>query len=178
MGLKEQLQVVHERHGNTKQGLEEGVKAIVAVVAHSLSVKPDEVALLVLTTSGNTLRFMWPEPLYRGNAVLPAAHKNAVASAVLQARKGKVDNRMAESRHLKFFENVKGLETSGVPIQKMVALPVMLGNNPVGVVEVSRKGRTVDDAGPNFTPEDAQKLLALAKEFAPGLAALVPAPFI
>jgi len=178
MGLKEQLQVIREQHGSTKQGLEEGVKAIVAAVARSLGVKPDEVALLVLTTSGNTLKFVWPEPLYRGNAVLPATHKNAVASAVLQARKGKVDNRMSESRHLKFFENVKGLETSGVPIQKMVALPVLLETNPVGVVEVSRKGRTAEDAGPNFTPEDAQKLLALAKEFAEGLAALVPVPFI
>lgn len=178
MGLKEQLRVIQEQHGNTKQGLDEGVKAIVAAVTISLRVKPDEVALLVLTTTGNTLKFVWPEPLYKGNAVLPATHKNAVASAVLQARKGKVDNRMAESRHLKFFENVKGLETSGVPIQKMVALPVMVGDNPIGVVEVSRKGRTAEEAGPNFTPEDAQKLLALAKEFATGLAALVPAPFI
>ncbi len=178
MGLKEQLQVIREKHGNTKQGLEEGVKAIVAAIARSLGVKQDEVALLVLTMSGNTLKFVWPEPLYLGNAVLPATHKNAVASAVLQARKGKVDNKMAESRHLKFFENVKGLETSGIPIQKMVALPVLIGENPVGVVEVSRKGRTAEDAGANFTPDDAQKLLALAKEFASGLAALVPERFI
>ncbi|MCI4397299.1 MAG: hypothetical protein JHC34_00520 [Acidobacteria bacterium] len=178
MGLKEQLRVIQEQYGNTKQGLDEGVKAIVAAVTMSLKVKPDEVALLVLTTTGNTLKFVWPEPLYKSNAVLPAMHKNAVASAVLQARKGKVDNRMAESRHLKFFENVKGLETSGVPIQKMVALPVMAGDSPIGVVEVSRKGRTAEEAGPNFTPEDAQKLLALAKEFAAGLAALVPQPFI
>ncbi len=178
MGLKEQLHVIKEKQGAGKASLEEGVRAVVDAVARALKIKPDEVALLLVTTTGNTLKFVWPTQLYSANAVLPVGHKNAMASAVLQTRKGKVDNKMAESRHLKFFENVKGMDTSGVPIQKMIALPLMQGTNAVGVLEVSRKGKTPEAAGPNFTPEDAQALLALAKEFTPGLAALVPDPFL
>jgi len=177
MGVKDQLAAIKKEKGSTKEGLEQGVKYCVEAVARTLKIKPDEVALLLVTTTGNTLKFMWPLPLYQSNSVLPASHKTAMASAVLQTRKGKVDNKMSESKHLRFFENVKGMESSGIPIQKMLALPLMAGANPVGVLEVSRKGKTPEAAGPNFTPEDAQALLGLAKEFTPGLAALVPDNF-
>ena len=177
MGMKEQLATVKQQKGNTKEGLEAGVVLCVEAVARTLKIKPDEVALLLVTTTGNTLKFMWPLPLYKSNSVLPVGHKSAMASAVLQTRKGKVDNKMSESKHLRFFENVRGMETSGVPIQKMLALPLMAGANPLGVLEVCRKGKSPEAAGPNFMPEDAQALLGLAKEFTPGLAALIPDNF-
>jgi hypothetical protein len=177
MGLKEQLATIQQQQGRGKEGLEQAVKVCAEAVASALKIKSDEVALLLLTTSGNTLKFMWPLPLYKSNSVLPANHKTAMAAVVLQTRKGKVDNKMNESFHLKFFENVKGMDTSGLPIQKMVALPLMSGPNAIGVLEASRKGKTPDEAGPNFTPQDAQALLNLAKEMTPGLSALVPENF-
>ena len=178
MTLSERLIEIHGAKGASKESLIEAGRIIGAAIAEKLNVKPEEVAVLVLTTSGKTLKFIWPSPLSKSNSVLPADHKNAVASAVLSTRKGKVDNKVSESKHLKFFENVRGMETSGVPIQKMVALPMMNGPKPIGVLEVSRKGRTPDAAGPDFTPEDAQALVSISREVAPLLDKMTPDPYL
>ena len=178
MALKERLQEIQGSKGATKAGLDEGARAVADAVAEKIKVKPDEVAILVLTSTGKTLKFIWPPALAHSNSVLPADHKNAVASTVLSTKKGKVDNKISESRHLKFFENVKGMETSGTPIQKMVALPLVNGPTPLGVLEVSRKGKTPDAAGADFTPDDAQALVVIARDAAPLLAKLVPDPFL
>jgi hypothetical protein len=70
------------------------------------------------------------------------------------------------------------MQTSKLPIQKMVALPLFSGDKKLGVVEVSRKGKTPEEAGPNFTPEDAQALVVLCKEASPLMAQLIPEPFL
>ncbi len=178
MGMKEQLQAIVKAHGASREGLGQGAKVLAEAVAQSLKVKSDEVAIMLLNTSGQTLVFVWPPPLFDGHAAFPAAHKTAIASSILATMKGKVDNKMAESKHLKFYELVKGMETSKLPIQKMVALPLFVGDRKLGVVEVSRKGKSPDEAGPNFTPEDAQALVALCKEASPFLGQLVPDPFL
>lgn len=178
MGMTEKIQAILASKGASKETLRDGAGVLAEAIADALLVKKEEVAILVLTTSGQTLRFMWPPALYESLAAFPANHKNAIASHVLSTMKGKVDNKLSESKHLRFYENVKGMETSKLPIQKMVALPLVAGSRTLGVVEVSRKGRTPEDAGANFSPEDAQRLVALCKEAAPLLAQLVPAPFV
>jgi hypothetical protein len=177
MGLKDDIKKIAKEAGKGKDGLSQAARAIAEAVGQSIAVKSDEVAILLLTTSGNTMKFIWPAPLYESNAALPADYQNAFASSVLKTMKGKVDNKVSESKHLRFFENVKGLETSGVPIQKMIAVPLVHEQKAIGVLEVSRKGKTPDAVGPNFTPEDGQKLVALAKEFIPALIELIPNPF-
>lgn len=178
MALKERLQEIHGTKGASKEGLDEGARALAGAIADKLKVKPDEIAILLLTSTGATLKFVWPPALAQSSSVLPADHKNAVASSVLASKRGKVDNKISESKHLKFFENIKGMETSGLPIQKMVALPLLNGPTPLGVLEVSRKGKTPEASGQDFTPEDAQALVAIAREAAPLLAKLVPDPFL
>lgn len=178
MDVKVRLQEILDREGRSKSGVEEGARAMADAIAEALKVKPDEVAILLLTSSRNTLKFVWPPALSKSLSAFPATHKYAFASAILSTLKGKVDNKIAESKHLRFFENVKGMESSGVPIQKMVALPIMDGPTPIGVVEVSRKGRTVQEAGPNFTPQDAQALVGVCKSAAPFLSKLVPEPYL
>ncbi len=176
MGVGERIQSILTAKGASKASLRDGSGALAEAIADALEVKKEEVAVLILTTTGQTLRFVWPPALSESQAAFPANHKSAIASQVLATMKGKVDNKLAESKHLRFYENVKGMETTKVPIQKMVALPLVAGTRTLGVVEVSRKGRTPEDAGPNFSPEDAQKLVALVKEAAPLLAKLVPEP--
>ena len=178
MGMKEDLQALVKSAGASKDGMKLGVKALAEAVAEKLGVKPEEVAVLLLNATGQTLVFVWPPALYDGKAAFPAAHKTAIASAVLSTLKGKVDNKVSESKHLKFYESVTGMQTSKVPIQKMVALPLFHGERKIGVVEVSRKGKTPEESGPNFTPQDAQALVTICKEASPFIAQLIPEPFL
>lgn len=178
MVVKERLQEILDQKGPGKPGLEAGCEALAQAIADAIQVRPDEVAILLLTSSRETLKFVWPRALYESRSAFPASHKYAFASGILSTMKGKVDNKLSESKHLKFFENVKGLETSGMPIQKMLALPLVAGPTPIGVVEVSRKGKSAAEAGPNFTPQDAQTLVGVCRAAAPILVKLVPDPFI
>jgi hypothetical protein len=178
MDVKEQLQAIVKTHGATREGLKDGAKVLAEAIAVQLKVKPDEVAIMLLNATGQTLMFVWPPPLFAGGAAFPANHHSAIASSVLASLKGKVDNKISESKHLKFYESVMGMQTSKLPIQKMVALPLFSGDKKLGVVEVSRKGKTPEEAGPNFTPEDAQALVILCKEASPLIGQLIPEPFL
>lgn len=178
MAIGEQLQAIVKAKGPTREGLKDGAKALAEAIAARLQVKPDEVAIMLLNATGQTLMFVWPPPLFSGGAAFPANHKTAIASGVLATLKGRVDNKISESKHLKFYESVTGMQTSKLPIQKMVALPLFSRDKKLGVVEVSRKGKTPEEAGPNFTPEDAQALVVLCKEASPLMAQLIPEPFL
>ena len=178
MDARQKLEALAAQDSPSKSRLEAGVQIFAEAVAAALKVKPDEVAVLILTTTGNTLKFLWPMALRQGAGAIPADHKTAFASEVLRTLKGKVDNRLSESKHLRFFENVKGMETSGLPIQKMLALPLVHGGKAVGVLEVSRKGKNPEEAGPNFTQEEAQRLVVLCRSLLPHLLALRPEPFL
>jgi hypothetical protein len=178
MDLKAELQQIVDTKGASVTGLEDGARLMAQAISEALKAKSDEVAIILLTSTRESLKFVWPPALFESLSAFPANHKFAFASGILASLKGKVDNKIAESKHLKFFENVKGMETSGLPIQKMVALPIMNGTTPLGVVEVSRKGKNFQEAGPNFTPQDAQDLVAICKTCAPFLAKLVPDPFL
>jgi hypothetical protein len=178
MNAQEKLKLIAERKGPSKEGLAEGAAVFAQAVGEELGVKDDEVAVLVLTSTGQTLKFVWPPLLAKSLAAFPADYKSAFASSVLTTMKGKVDNKLSASKHLRFYESVKGAEMTGLPIQRMIAVPLVHDDRAVGVVEVSRKGKTPEDSGAAFTKEDAQKLLAVCKAFTPALAALVPQPFL
>lgn len=178
MDAQNRLKGIAEQKGPSKEGLAEGAGVFAQAVGEELNVKDDEVAVLILTSSGQTLKFVWPPLLAKSLAAFPAGHKGAFATSVLTTLKGKVDNKLSASKHLRFYESVKGAEMTGLPIQRMIAVPLVHDDRAIGVIEVSRKGKTPDEAGPAFTQEDARKLLAVCKAFTPALAALVPQPFL
>jgi len=178
MSLKKRIDDIVTSKGKGLEGLREASRVVADHIADLLGVNAEEVAILILTTTQKSLKFVWPPALSKSSSVLPADHKSAIASTVLSTKKGKVDNKCSESKHLRFFENVRGMDTSGSPIQKMIALPLIHGGSPLGVLEVSRKGRTPSDAGPDFTPQNAQALVAVSKEVTPLFAKLIPDPFL
>ncbi len=178
MNAQEKLSRIADDKGPSKEGLAEGAGVFAEAVGQELNVKGDEVAVLILTSTGQTLKFVWPPMLVKSRAAFPAGHKAAFASSVVATLQGKVDNRVSASKHLRFYESVKGAEMTGLPIQRMIAAPLVHGGRALGVVEVSRKGQTPEESGPEFSPEDVRKLGAICKAFAPALASLVPQPFL
>lgn len=177
MEIKKELEKILKEFKKGRDALKRAGEVIAEHIAENLNVKKDEVAILLLTSTGTVLKFIHPVPLFEGNAAFPADYKSSFASSVLKSMKGKVDNRISESKHLKFYENVKGLDTSGLPIQKMIAVPITYEGKAIGVIEVSRKGNSLDSAGPNFTAEDGQKLVIISKEIAPYIIEIMPEPF-
>jgi hypothetical protein len=78
-------------------------------------------------------------------------------------------------RHVAFFESVKVAEKVE-PIQKMVTVPIVSRTTglAVGVAQISKKGETLADAGPDFTALDVRRAQDLFAGLADDLAKARP----
>jgi hypothetical protein len=59
----------------------------------------------------------------------------------------------------------------------MVTTPILAGKQPIGVAEVSRKGASPREAGPDFTAVDLEKAKAMFDAIAVPLAQARPDDF-
>jgi hypothetical protein len=50
-----------------------------------------------------------------------------------------------------------------------MSAPILFDGKVVGVIQVSRKGKSTASAGPDFTPQDLRELVGAAEAIAPCL---------
>ena len=131
-------------------------------IAKTLGVKPDEVALLGISTRWRHLYFLVPESLKKVGFI-PLSSPSAVAARTARESRPDIINDFSRVRHATVFEGVKSATVSGEAIQKLISAPILCGEKVVGVIQVSRKGASSRAAGPDFTAEDLGKILALCK---------------
>jgi hypothetical protein len=129
--------------------------------------KTDEVAILILTTDGNHLRFVAPRKLAELGS-LPVTKRDSIAVSVLGRKLPEVINNVPMVKHVAFFEAVK-LRDRPAPIQKMITVPILLQGHAIGVAQISRKGESVAAAGSDFSPTDAQRAQDVFSAVAPYL---------
>jgi hypothetical protein len=128
---------------------------VVKTLSHEFACKPDEVAILLLSGDGRHLRFVAPRP-FADLGTIPVTKRDSIAVGVLSRRSGEVINNVPMVKHVSFFESIK-LRDKPSPIQKMVSAPLVVRGQPVGVAQVSRKGETAREAGPDFSAADLQR---------------------
>jgi hypothetical protein len=129
---------------------------IVKTVSQQFSCKQDEVAILLVSADGKHLRFVAPRP-FSDLGSIPLTKRDSIAVGVFAKRAGEVTNNVPMVKHVSFFETIK-LRDKIVPIQKMVTTPIFLKGQPIGIVQVSRKGESPRDAGPDFTTADLRRV--------------------
>jgi hypothetical protein len=131
-------------------------------IAKTLGVRPEEVAILGLSTKRRQLSFLVPESL-KNVGFIPLTSNSALAARTVRDRRPEIVNNFAVVRHASVFEGVKSLNLTGEAIQKMVSAPILSGDKVIGVIQISRKGSSAKTAGPDFSAEDLGKVLALCK---------------
>lgn len=159
----------------------EGINAKNAVrvageIAKTLSVREHEVGILRLEKQ--VLHFIHPAKLAAVGAI-PMNTSIAVAARVVGTKRPEIINNLAQTKHASVFESVElekkqkiiGMKLSpdeklANVIQKMMTVPILGAAGVVGVIEVSRKGKSAPDAGPDFLPADLQKLTTIASALA------------
>ncbi len=136
-------------------------ESICACVAKIFQVKETEVGLLERT--GSLLNFLYPAELKTAGAI--PLSSEAVAARTARTQQAELFNSFAQVKHSSIFELVK-LGDTGLDaqvIQKLMSAPVLNENGEViGVIQISRKAPRPAAAGPDFTPEDLQKLELVA----------------
>jgi hypothetical protein len=148
---------------------------VVKSVSQEFSCKQEEVAILLLSADGRHLRFVAPRR-FADLGTIPLTKRDSIAVGVLQRRSGEVINNVPMVKHVSFFETIK-LRDKALPIQKMVSTPLLVRGQAVGVVEISRKGEHVRDAGPDFTSADLRRAQEIFEGLAPFLVEARPADY-
>jgi hypothetical protein len=139
-------------------------------LAKSFGVKEDEVGILRLEQQH--LVFVYPAKLQNVGSI-PLNTSGSVAVRTANSKRAEVINNFAQIKHTSIFEAIDLGQNNNMlaeamggrhihVIQKLISAPVVGPNGTVGVIQVSRKGRSAPAAGPDFTAADLQKLVAAA----------------
>jgi hypothetical protein len=131
-------------------------------IAKSLGVKPDEVAIMGLSTRWKHLYFLAPEALHQVGYI-PLSSNSALAARTARESRPEINNKFAAVRHASVFEGIKVGNATAEAIQKIISAPILSDGRVVGIIQISRKGTSPAAAGPDFTPTDLGQILALCK---------------
>lgn len=142
---------------------EEAITRITQQLAKLFSVKLDEIAILHLSENGTVLQFVYPFRLQKVGSI-PMTTTNSLAVRTAREKRPEMVNNFTTQKHPTVFEAVSLDPQSSErhPIQKIMSVPLLLDGKPVGVVQVSRKGKSPTTAGNDFTIRDLTTLVTTA----------------
>jgi hypothetical protein len=144
-----------------------GTNRIVDIVSKNFGVQAHEVAILTITPDDRFLRFVVPEKLQQVGQI-PLTSTNSLASRTVREKRSEVINHFAVVPHSSVFEAVPIVqEERGEPIQKIMSVAITHDRKILGVLQISRKGRTAAEAGPDFTHSQLRELKSMADAMAP-----------
>jgi len=143
-------------------------------VAKGFGVTRNEVAILRLSPESRVLTFLFPLRLAAiGSIPITAIH--SLAAKTIRDKRGDIVNNFASYKHPTVFESVSlSEEESAAPIQKIMSSPMIVEGKIVGVIQISRKGRTGRAVGPDFTQEDLTQLATVGSIIGKYLSELAP----
>jgi len=133
---------------------------VAGAIAKSFGVKLEEVGILRLLPTGDQIEFVVPEKLARVGTI-PVSSMTALAARTVRG-KAEFTNRFTSDKHQTIFEAVPLSDERGEPIQKIMSVPIRSGGKVVGVIQVSRKGKTPSVSGADFTQKDLTALEEVA----------------
>jgi GAF domain-containing protein len=134
---------------------------VARTLAKLFGVDSDEVAILKVVPKYKSLKFVIPEKLSPVGSI-PLTSTTALAART--AREGKPDlvNNFSSARHANVFEGVPLGRDPSELIQKIMSAPILDGTRVHGVVQISRKARSLSQAGADFTQRDLRILVSLS----------------
>src|ERR1700685_4823652 len=144
-----------------------GLNRIVDLISKTFAVQPHEVAILTITPDDRFLRFVVPEKLQQVGQI-PLTSTNSLASRTVREKRPDVINHFAVVPHSSVFEAVPITEDErGEAIQKIMSAPILQERKVAAVIQISRKGKTAADAGPDFTHPQLRELKLVADTLSP-----------
>ncbi len=152
----------------TEAGEPAGLNRAVDLIGKNFSLHAHDVAIFVISTDRRFLRFILPEKLQEVGRI-PLTSTNSLAARTARDKRPEIINHFAVVPHASVFEAVplQDDELPGEAIQKIMSVAITVEKKAVGVIQVSRRGKTAADAGPDFTPSQLRELRSIADTLAP-----------
>jgi hypothetical protein len=130
-------------------------------LAKLFGVDADEVAILKVLPKFKSLKFVIPEKLSPVGTI-PLTSTTALAARTARERKPELVNNFSTARHANVFEAVPLGRDPSELIQKIMSAPILDGTRVHGVVQISRKARSLSQAGADFTQKELRTLVSLS----------------
>ena len=153
------------RQGNEAETVR--LNRAVELISKNFAVRTHEVAILGLTSDERSLRFLAPDNL-RTVGQIPLSSAISLAARTVREKRPELINHFTVVPHASVFEGVRLTEEQRAePIQKIMSSPILLGQRAVGVLQVSRKGTSLTNAGADFTHSQLRELKTISDALAP-----------
>jgi transcriptional regulator with GAF, ATPase, and Fis domain len=161
--------LVDEIVRSNRKPTEEDIVAVVKELARMFSVKLHEVAVLEVAQNGTILSFVYPPKLKKAGSI-PLSTTNSLATRTVREKRPEMINNFPAQKHPTVFESIaleesadpKAPKAERHPIQKIMSVPLLAEGKAVGVIQVSRKGKSPTTAGADFTIRDLTTLVTTA----------------
>jgi hypothetical protein len=138
---------------------DEALHGLAVQIGRAFKSRKEEVAILRVSSDGNTLSFFYPVRLVNVGAI-PLTTTHSLATKTIRDKKGEIVNNFAAYKHPTVFEAVDlSPEEKARPIQKIMSCPMIVEGKVVGVIQVSRKARSGSPVGPDFNRRDLAELM-------------------
>ena len=139
------------------------LEALCTTVFKALNLRPDELAILMLGRDGTMLEFVYPSEMAEGGRNLFPLSVPSLAGRVVQTGRSVLVNTAHEVPHLGFYERIRIKDVKPRQIQKLLAVGIKGSDGKVqAVIEASRRGDSLKEAGRDFRLGDQQLLERLA----------------
>lgn len=148
---------------SARQAVEEKLAVAVDALSRIFGVQPNEVAIFSLDQTRDSLSFLWPKEM-RSSGSIPFTANRSLVAVTAQERRSTLNNNFASTPHLFVFESFGKARTA--PIQRIMSVPMLNGDDLRGVIQVSRKGEDTDTALRNFSETELTALSEMAKVMA------------
>jgi len=171
--VKAKLEVLKEKFEDLKQTKQEKSKSFFSFLdilsnflGRLFEINDDEVSILVTNKDASILSFAKPDYL-RKSGFIPISAQSSVAVDSLNMAKARVFNKPSRKTLCSIFEHVVHPEKQIHPVQKMMVIPLIYEKQKLGVVELTRKAKSLAEAGPDFTKDDLSLAIQVLKSILP-----------
>ncbi len=174
------MEAIAKLKGTSDEGLllEKTCEALADFICQRMGICAECVAILLLKDAGKVLRFAHPPELYKGQSNFFPVNRNNIAGQVVLSERGNIENNLTRVPHFGIYEQAKVKGKAPKPIQKMVTAPLITPDkNILGAIQISKRGQTPQEAGPDFAPADLGKLSQICQVAAAFLKKAIPQDF-
>jgi hypothetical protein len=162
--------------GHSDTAFKSVINDIAKFYCDNFDLEADEVAILLTDKDNMVLSFAYPEHLVNAG-MIPVSSPDAFAARVYKLNRGMIENNFNQMKHLHLFEFIKGPGDKVRKIWKMMSTVLRAGDLKLGIIELSRKGSAIEEAGEDFSPDNLEFLEDTIVEFAPYLGKVLPGDF-
>lgn len=144
--------------------------------AENLNLKMEEVAIFLANKDKSILSFACPEYLVN-SGMIPVSSTDAIVSTIFRTGRSVIINGFNQQKHLSVFEVIPTPDKTISPIWKMIGCVIATREDRFGVIELSRRGPSIEEAGEDFSQSNLEFLRLSVDKLAPVIKQVMPEDF-